>query len=239
MLVLILLIWEMGIRISGTPIYILPAPSDIAAALTDDFGRLISESAVTMSETLLGMAIAVILAIAGALIMDRFGLMKNAIYPLLVISQAIPVIVLAPIFIIYLGFGMAPKVLTVVLMCFFPIIVTYTDGLSRVDQRLVNLVKSYGANIFQVYYLIKMPAAFDSLFSGAKIAATYSVTGAVVGEWLSSDSGLGYYMLITKNGYMLDKMFASILMVVILSLLMNGLVRLIKYLLMPGTRSSR
>lgn len=239
LLLLILIIWELAVDLSGTPIYILPAPTDIAKALTGDFVRLMEESAVTMSETLLGIAIAVALAMAGALLMDRFGLMKNAVYPLLVISQAIPVIVLAPIFIIYLGFGMAPKILTVVLMCFFPVIVTFADGLGRVDGRLVDLARSYGAGIFGVYSIIKIPAASDTLFSGMKIAATYSVTGAVVGEWLSSDSGLGYYMLVTKNGYMLDKMFASIFIVVVLSLMMNGLVRLIRYLMLPGLRRGK
>ncbi len=239
LLAAILIIWELAVKISGTPIYILPAPSDIGAALVRDFGKLIAESAVTMEETLLGMTIAIGLGMIGALLMDRFGIMKDAVYPLLVISQAIPVIVLAPIFIIYLGFGMAPKVLTVILMCFFPIIVTFTDGLGRVDERLTNLARSYGANSLQVYSIIKIPAAADSLFSGMKIAATYSVTGAVVGEWLSSDSGLGYYMLVTKNGYMLDKMFASIFIVVVLSLLMNALVRLIRYFVLPGMRQKR
>lgn len=234
--IIILILWEFGVWLADTPIYILPSPSDILKALIEDFPKLMSNAAVTIEETLLGMAIAIILAMSGALLMDKFGIMKNALYPLLVVSQTIPVIVLAPIFIIYLGFGMAPKVLTVVLMCFFPIIVTFTDGLSRVDERLVNLIKSYGANTLQVYGIIKIPGASDSLFSGMKIAATYSVTGAVVGEWLASDSGLGHYMLITKNGYMLDKVFASILIVIILSLLMNGLVRFIKYITMPALR---
>ena len=239
LLLLIILVWEIGLRVTDTPSYILPAPFDVGKALISDFGQLMSQSVVTISETILGMAIAVALSIIGALFMDKLGVLKDAVYPLLAVSQAIPVIVLAPIFIIYLGFGMAPKVLTVVLMCFFPIIVTFTDGLACVDTRLVDLARSYGANTFQVYAIIKVPAASDNLFSGMKIAATYSVTGAVVGEWLSSDSGLGYYMLITKNGYMLDKMFASILIVVILSLIMNGLVRLVRYLLLPGLRKER
>ena len=239
LLIVILMIWELAVDLSDTPIYILPAPTDIAKALAGDFARLMEESAVTMGETLTGMAIAVVFAMTGALLMDKFGLMKDAVYPLLVISQAIPVIVLAPIFIIYLGFGMAPKILTVVLMCFFPIIVTFADGLARVDTRLVDLARSYGAGTIRVYSIIKIPAASDSLFSGMKIAATYSVTDAVVGEWLSSDSGLGYYMLVTKNGYMLDKMFASIIIVVVLSLMMNGLVRLIRYLALPGLRQGK
>ena len=239
LIILIILVWEFGVNITSTPVYILPSPSDIGQAFISDFARLINESLVTLSETVIGMSIAVLLGMAVAFIMDKFGLFKNTVYPLLVVSQAIPVIVLAPLFIIYLGFGMAPKILTVVLMCFFPIAVTFADGLAKVDQRLVNLAKSYGAGSLRIYGVIKIPATSSSLFSGMKIAATYSVTGAVVGEWLASNSGLGYYMLITKNGYMLDKMFASIFAVVVLSLMMNGLVRLIKYILLPSLRKGR
>jgi ABC-type nitrate/sulfonate/bicarbonate transport system permease component len=108
--------------------------------------------------------------------------------------------------------------------------------MSQVDRRQVDLARAFGARPVQVYTAIKIPAAAVSLFSGAKVAATYSITGAVVGEWLSSDSGLGYYMMRVKNGYMLDRVFAGILAVVLLSLLMNGLVRLLKYLCLPHLR---
>jgi ABC-type nitrate/sulfonate/bicarbonate transport system permease component len=232
----LLLLWEAFVWISAAPRYVLPAPSAMLAAFLTDLPALLFHARVTLCETLAGMGIAVCLGAAAAVLMDAFAAFKAAVYPLFVVSQTIPVVVLAPVFIIYLGFGMAPKVLTVTLMCFFPIAVSFADGMSQVDPRLVDLVRALGARTVRVYMIVKIPAAAVSLFSGAKVAATYSITGAVVGEWLSSDSGLGYYMLRVKNGYMLDRVFACVLAIVLLSLLMNGLVRLLKYLCLPHLR---
>ena len=116
-------------------------------------------------------------------------------------------IVLAPILIIYMGFGPGPKILTVVLMCFFPVAVSFSDGLSRVDEEYVHLVRSYGAGKWGAYRLVKIPAALPALLSGLKVAATYSISGAVVGEWIGSQQGLGYYLLRVKNGYMAGQGF--------------------------------
>jgi ABC-type nitrate/sulfonate/bicarbonate transport system permease component len=234
----VLLLWEVFVGISGTPRYVLPAPSAMLTAFLADLPVLVFHARVTLAETLAGMGIAVALGMATAILMDAFAAFKTAVYPLLVVSQTIPVVVLAPVFIIYLGFGMAPKVLTVTLMCFFPIAVSFADGMSQVDPRQADLARAFGARPVQVYTAVRIPAAAVSLFSGVKVAATYSITGAVVGEWLSSDSGLGYYILRVKNGYMLDRVFAGILAVVLLSLLMNGLVRLLKYLCLPHLRGA-
>ena len=135
-------------------------------------------------------------------------------------TQTVPMIVMAPILIIYMGFGMAPKILTVVLMCFFPVAVSFADGLQRVDEEYVHLVRSYGADRW-------------------KVAATYSISGAVVGEWLGSQKGLGYYLLRVKNSYMLDKVFACVVVIILLSLAMNGLIRVIAMVSMPYERNKR
>lgn len=222
----VLLALEFYVRVNAVPQYVLPSPLKVISAFTAILPELLRHGYVTFLETILGMLIAAAFGVSVAIVMDAFPLVKSAVYPLLVVTQTVPAIVLAPIFIIYLGFGLAPKILTVVLMCFFPITVSFAGGMEHVDQRLVNLVRSYGASTTQVYTKVKIPAAAPQLFSGLKVAATYSISGAVVGEWLSSDSGLGYYMLRVKNAYMLDKVFACVLMVILLSLLMNGLVRL-------------
>ncbi|MEI7884343.1 MAG: ABC transporter permease [Clostridia bacterium] len=222
----LLFFWEAIVRLVRIPLYVLPAPSSIFMALFKDWKILLFHSTVTLLETFIGLAIAIGLAVILAILMDAFQNFKAAIYPLLVLSQTIPVIVLAPIFIIYFGFGMTPKIIIVVLMCFFPIVVNFADGLKEVDENIVNLILSYGANKLQIYSIVKIPASIPSLLSGLRIAATYSITGAVVGEWLSAQSGLGYYMLRVKNGYMLDKVFACVVVIVILSLLMNFLVNL-------------
>lgn len=229
----VLLIWELWVRVSHVPLYILPSPSAIAAALISERAVLMLHAGVTLKETVLGFLLATLLGVLSAILMDRFALCRAALYPILVVSQTIPVIVLAPIFIIYLGFGLAPKILIVVLMCFFPITINFADGMAQVNRNQVNLVRLFGAKEWMIYPLVKIPAAASSLFSGMKVAATYSITGAVVGEWLSSQSGLGYYMLRAKNGFLLDKVFSCVVVVVLLSLCMNGIVKLVEYLWIP------
>lgn len=233
----LLAIWELGVKLFKVPLYILPAPSGIIRALISESSALFYHGGITLGETLAGVAIATALGVGLAILMDWFPSFHRAVYPLLVVSQTVPVIVLAPIFIIYLGFGLAPKILIVVLMCFFPITISFADGMAGVEGNQSNLARLFGAGEGQVYTLVKIPAAAPSLFSGLKVAATYSITGAVVGEWLASTAGLGYYMLRAKNGYMLDKVFACVVMVVVLSLLMNGGVKVLQRLLLPGRNS--
>lgn len=228
---LLLGLWELGITLSKTPAYVLPAPSAIFLAFCHDLPLLLRHGSITLAETIAGLLISVLLAVLIAVCMDVLPVFRSVIYPLLVVTQTVPVIVLAPIFVIYLGFGMAPKIITVVLMCFFPIVIAFADGLTQQDPQRVNLVRSMGANLWKQYTLVKFPAAMPSFFSGLKIAATYSISGAVVGEWLSASAGLGYYMLRVKNGYMLDRVFACVLMIVLLSLLLNGAVKLLARLL--------
>ena len=233
----LLLLWELVVRIADLPVYLLPAPSRIAQALAADFGTLMYHSGVTVLEALIGMAISFVVGIFIGILMDMFPSFKRCIYPVLVVTQTIPVIVLAPIFIIYMGFGWGPKILTVVLMCFFPIVVSFSDGLTQIDSGYENLILTYGGSRWQLYRIAKLPSAFIALLSGLKVAATYSISGAVVGEWIASGSGLGYYLIRAKNAYALDKVFASVVLIIILSLLMNGLVKLFGRLVLPARAS--
>lgn len=222
----LLLLWQAAVRAFKIPLYVLPAPTDVVLSLAEEWKTLLYHGSVTVLEALAGMAIAFFLALFLGVAMDMCPLVKRAVYPLLVVTQTVPMIVLAPILIIYLGFGITPKILTVVLMCFFPIAVSFTDGMSQLNPGYVNLVRSYGARGFLVYRLVKIPAAVPALLSGLKVAATYSISGAVVGEWIGAQRGLGYYLLRVKNNYMLDRVFACVLVIVLLSLAMNGLIRL-------------
>lgn len=235
----LILLWQIFVKLADIPLYILPAPVDVIRALFLERSSLFSHAVVTIAEALLGMAIAVSLALLLGVLMDAFGSFKASIYPLLVVTQTIPVIVLAPIFIIYLGFGLAPKILTVVLMCFFPVVISFTDGMAEVKPAYINLLRSFGADNRQVYLMVKFPAAFPSFITGLKVAATYSISGAVVGEWIAAQSGLGYYMIRVKNGYMLDKVFACVVIIILLSLLMNKAVLLLQYLLMPYSKKNK
>lgn len=229
----VIALWEGCVRIFSIPLYILPAPTKIIKALVANRSELAMHTVVTMEEAVLGLAIALALAMLTAVLMDLSKTFRNSVYPHLVVTQTVPVMVLAPLFSIWLGFGMAPKVLIVIFMCYFPIAISFADGLSQVSQKQVNLLKSFQASTRQVYTMVKIPAAAPSLFSGLKVAATYCVGGAIVGEWISSAAGLGYYMLRVKNGYMLDKVFATVVVVVVVSLLLNGCVTLAQRVLCP------
>ena len=220
----LLLLWELLVTLFDIPLYILPSPIKITKTFFQEFSILLKHSSVTVMEAFLGIFIALFLGIFLGILMDSFAMIKSCLYPILVVTQTIPVIVLAP------------KVLTVVLMCFFPIVVNFTDGMAELDKNYINLVKSYGAKKYQIYTLVKLPASLPSLFSGLRVAATYSISGAVVGEWIASQKGLGYYMLKVKNGYMLDKVFACVIMIVLLSLFMNGIVSIIQKHFIPYSK---
>lgn len=232
----LLIVWELIVQLAQIPLYVLPAPSDMLKAFTAELPSLLKHAAVTVMEALAGMAISFVLGVFMGVLIDAMPMFKRCIYPILVVTQTVPVIVLAPIFIIYMGFGYAPKILTVVLMCFFPIVVSFSDGLGEMEEGYMNLVRTCGGSRLQIYRIVKIPAAMISLLSGLKVAATYSISGAVVGEWIASQSGLGYYLIRAKNGYMLDKVFACVLMIILLSLLMNGFVKLFGHAVMPARR---
>lgn len=234
----VLVFWEASVRLFQIPLYVLPSPTEVLKALAADRAALFSHSAVTVAEALLGIGISLILAIALGILMDAFAPLRQIIYPILVVTQTVPMIVLTPILIIYLGFGLAPKILTVVLMCFFPIAVSFTDGMAQLDPEYIHLARSFGANRWTSYRLVKIPAAVPSLISGLKVAATYSISGAVVGEWIGAQKGLGYYLLRVKNGYMLDKVFACVLVIILLSLCMNLALWFVKRLTSPSSRQA-
>lgn len=235
----LLAVWEAVVRVFQIPLYVLPSPVQVVQTLVGEAGTLWSHALITTMEAVVGIGIALVLALVLGVAMDRFPIVRQGLYPILVVTQTVPMIVLAPILIIYMGFGAAPKILTVVLMCFFPIAVSFSDGLSQVDEEYVHLVRSYGTGRWGAYRLVKIPAAIPSLLSGLKVAATYSISGAVVGEWIGSQKGLGYYLLRVKNGYMLDKVFACVLVIVFLSLCMNGVIRMYHYLALPYLHKSQ
>lgn len=232
----LLLIWEGAVRLFQIPLYVLPSPLQVMKALAEESGTLAGHAVITVAEALIGIGISLALAVFLGIVMDCFPLVRQGIYPILVVTQTVPMIVMAPILIIYMGFGIGPKILTVVLMCFFPVAVSFSDGLAQVDQEYVNLVRSYGASRWKAYGLVKIPASIPSLLSGLKVAATYSISGAVVGEWIGAQRGLGYYLLRVKNSYMLDRVFACVVVIIFLSLCMNGLIRLYQYRVLPYLR---
>lgn len=235
-LIAVLLVWELSVRVFHISLYILPAPSMIVSAMISQASVLWKHSLVTLYEALAGLMIATILAVMIAIAMDRFQSFKVGIYPYLIVTQTVPIMVLGPLFSLWLGFGLAPKILIVIFMCFFPIAIGFEDALSQADQKQINLLRSFKASTVQIYRMVKIPSGALGLFSGLKIASSYCIGGAIVGEWLSSSAGLGYYMLRVKNGYMLDRVFASVIVVILWSVLLNKLVNVIEYFVFPHLR---
>lgn len=232
-ILILLIIWEIIVNVGGIEKYILPAPTDVIEVLIKDFKTMIPHILATLYEGMVGFLIAIALSIILAVIMDMVPLIKRALYPVLVISQTIPTVALAPLFIIWFGFGALPKIIVVVIVCFFPIVISIVDGLEGVDKDLINHFKLMGASKLNVFLHLKLPYGMINFFSGMRIAATYSIMGAVIGEWLGGDKGLGVYMTRARSAYALDKMFASIVIIVVISMGIFFLVSLMEKLFTP------
>lgn len=218
-IIIIILLWQFVVSFRNIPQYILPSPIKIISTLVKDFNIIIAHSEITLYESLIGFILSLVLSFILAVIMDGFEIVKKSLYPILVISQTIPTIAIAPLFIIWFGFGTVPKIIVVIMVCFFPIVISLVDGFEKVDRDYINFFNSIKASKLQTFYHLKLPYAMVNLFSGLKIAATYMIMAAVIGEWLGGDRGIGVYMLRSKNAYALDKVFASILVIVIISIL--------------------
>lgn len=229
-------LWEAAIRIYQIPNYLLPSPSAIIKALNKHKAVLWEHTQTTLFEAVIGLLIAIVLAVFLALIMNRYGLIKQIIYPVLVVSQTIPIIALAPLLMVWLGFGILPKIVIVVLICFFPISVSVTEGLAAVDQDLVNLLKSMKATPWQIFVKVELPASMPSFFSGLKISATYSIMGAVIAEWIGAKSGLGIFLTRAMNSHLVDAMFADILIIVVVSVGLFQSIQLLGKKIMPWNK---
>lgn len=218
------------------PAYMLPSPIDVVRAFTADFSILMSHAAVTLQEALYGLLIGMGLGFVIAVLMDRFDFLYKALYPILVITQTIPTIAIAPLLVLWMGFSMAPKITLVVLTTFFPITISLLDGFRSADPDSINLIRSMGGGNFKIFRHIKLPGAMEQFFSGLKVSASYSVVGAVISEWLGGFEGLGVYMTRVKKAYAFDKMFAVIILVSLVSLALMGAVAILKNITMPYKR---
>lgn len=232
-LLLLIFFWWLLCASGAVPSYMLPSPVDVARAFVNDFSNLMFHAGTTLQEAAYGLVIGVVLAFAIATVMDRFLILDQAFSPLLVISQTIPTIAIAPLLVLWMGFGMAPKITLVVITTFFPIAVGLLEGYRSVDPDAVDLLRAMGANRRQIFRHVKFPASLPYFFSGLKISASYAIVGAVIAEWLGGFEGLGVYMTRVKKAYAFDRMFAVIILIVVISLLLMGLVDLIRRAAMP------
>ena len=235
----LLAIWQAVCMAGLVPNFMLPSPVEVVQALVKDFSLLMSHLWTTLAEAAIGLAIGVAVGFAFAVLMDKFETFYLAFDPLLTVSQTIPTVAIAPLLVLWFGYGLLPKVLLVVLTTFFPITVALAGGFRSVDPDQIDLLRTMNASEWQIFRYAKLPAAADQFFSGLRISATYAIVGAVISEWLGGFTGLGVYMTRVRKNFEYDRMFAVIIITSALSLALMKGVDLLERICMPWKRAER
>jgi putative hydroxymethylpyrimidine transport system permease protein len=233
LLALMVALWEIVVRATGTPDYLFPTPASVARSLGSDAGLLGSATLVTLREVLLGYLLAVAAGLAVAVVLHVSSALRRALLPLLVLSQTVPTVLLAPILAILLGYGIEPKLVVVAIVCFFPIVVSAVDGLRSADPELVRMMRTLHGHRLDIFRRVEWPGALPSIFSGARIAATYAAVGAVFAEWAGSSSGLGFVILQAQPALATARIFAAVLVLSAIALVLYWLVSLAERILVP------
>ena len=231
--------WYFVAKVSGLRSFILPTPLDVVRAGWETRDLLLNAIGTTLLATGIGLVLALIAGIGIAALVDFWPLAHRALYPILVVSQTVQILAIAPILIIWFGFGLAPTILIVVLFCFFPLAISTADGLTASDPEFIALLRAMGANKRQIWRMVRMPSALPSFFSGLRLAVTYSVVAATIGEWVGGSPGLGLYMLRSKNALATDQVFVAMLITSLLSVALFMLVYGIERLALPWYYSTQ
>ena len=231
--ILTLIIWEIMIQLLNVESWILPAPTAIFAEILKTRSLLLEHSLRTLYESIFGLGVSAVSGILVGTIIFNFKILERTLYPLMVISQTVPIVVLIPLFVIWFGFGLLPKILIVILACFFPVAVNTVDGLNTADKNKINLLRAMGASRWQTFTKVRIPTALPMIFSGLRISATYSVMAAVVAEWMGSDLGLGVFIVRSSNSYLTARVFAGIVFVSLFSIILFQSISLLEKFLIP------
>ena len=235
----VLVVWEMAVDIRKIPIYILPAPSSIWESTVTHLEPLLRHSWVTLLETLAGFGLSLLIGIPLAFLIVYSRIFDRVLYPILVASQAVPKVALAPILLVALGYGIMPKVIVGFLIAFFPVVVTTVTGLASVDRDTLNLMHSMGASKMDVFLKVRFPHAVPSMIAGFKVAIALAVVGAVVGEFVGSRSGLGYYMLLATGNFDTPLVFACVVFLTLMGIILFYTVGLLDVVLGRWNRTAR
>lgn len=232
----LLMAWQFGVRAAGVPEYILPLPTEFLAKLWTD-RLLIGEHAwVTAKEIILGFLMSTAISIPLGFVIVFWKPLERAIYPLIVFFQLIPKIAIAPLFVVWFGFGMFPKVLLTFLLCFFPTLVASMTGFRALDERVLYLTRSMGASGWQTFRYVRLPAALTYIFAGLKVSVVFAATGAIVGEFVGANAGLGYLLLRGTSYLDMPLIFAVLVALAIVGIVFSYLVQFVETLLMPWQR---
>jgi len=238
LIALIVGVWEIAVRLSGTPVWLLPAPSDVVRSLVEDRDILLPNALVTLSEVLLGFACAVIAGVGLGVAVYRSPTLNRAFYPIIIGSQTIPIPALAPLLLVSLGYGLLPKVIVTALVGFFPVVVNTIEGLRSTDPDVVNLLRTFGASRGKVFRLAEFPSSLPSIFAGARIAVAICVIGAVFGELVGARAGLGYLMIRAIAQFETPRMVAAIVLLSVMSTSLFASVGLVERAVLPWRKYS-
>ena len=233
LMAVVLVVWEFVIRVFKVPTFVLPSPTAIVQSLIDSRVQLLSATRFTAAEVLLGFVLAAVTGIVVALVIVRFDRFGRALYPLIVLFQNVPKVALAPIFILWFGYDLAPKVLLIVVIAFFPVAIDMLAGLQSVEPSFVSLMKSVGASKTKILLRVRIPHSLPHLFAGLKVAITFSVIGAIVGEFSGANAGLGYVIQFASTQLDTPLIFSALLVVSVLGLAFYYIVEFAERLLVP------
>jgi ABC-type nitrate/sulfonate/bicarbonate transport system permease component len=226
-------VWQAVCSLGWIDSFMLPSPIQVVQAFIKEFPMLIGHSVVTLTEAFLGLGLGILLGFVMAVLMDQFEGLYQAFYPLIVLTQTVPTVAIAPLLVLWFGYEMTPKVILIVITTFFPIAIGLLNGFRSADADSIHLLRAMGADRWQIFRHIKLPGAMSQFFAGLRISASYAVVGAVISEWLGGFSGLGVYMTRVKQAFAFDKMFAVIFLISIISLLLMKGVDVLQKLCMP------
>jgi len=239
LVVMLIVLWDVFIRLFKIPPYLIPNPLSVAKQLVAEWPMLWRETLPTLYATLAGFALSALVGVPIAMWIAYSRLVESFVYPLLVFSQSIPKVAIAPLFVVWFGFGLVPKVIAAFLLGFFPVVVATVQGFKSVEGDVIDLARSMGANPLKIFLKFRLPHALPAIFSGLKVSVTLAVVGAVVGEFVGSNSGLGYVLQKANGTFDLPLMFAALVILSMIGVLLFLVLELIERWLMPWHASQR
>jgi NitT/TauT family transport system permease protein len=239
LILILLLLWQLVIVVFKIPPYLIPTPVAVVKQLVAEWPKLLSESLVTTYATLGGFGLSILFGIPMALLIAYSRTTESFVYPLLVFSQSVPKVAIAPLFVVWFGFGIIPKVIAAFLLGFFPVVVSTVAGFKSVERDMIDLARSMKASRLQIFMRISLPHALPSIFAGLKVSVTLAVVGAVVGEFVGSNSGIGYVLQIANGNFDLPLMFAALTVLSFIGVLLFSAVDLVERFMIPWHASQR
>lgn len=238
-LVFLVVAWDLAIRVFNIPPYQVPKPIDVIVTLWDEWPKLLAEAWPTTQATVWGFLLSAAFGIPVAMLIAGSRTVESYVYPLLVFSQSIPKIAIAPLFVVWFGFGMFPKVLSAFLLGFFPVVVSAVQGFKSVEPDMLDLARAMEANRLQIFRMVSFPHALPAIFAGLKVSITLAVVGAVVGEFVGSNSGIGFVLQRSIGNFELPTMFAALVVLALIGVILFWILDVLERLMIPWHASQR